>query len=51
MGLDMIVWRYRIVGNSSILTTKNTEIAENKSKLGYIVYCKRESNIYKYKNL
>ena len=44
----MMVWKYRIVGNSGILTTRNTDIAENKSKLGYIVYCKRESNIYKY---
>ena len=44
----MMVWKYRIVGNSGILTTRNTDIAENKSKLGYIVYCTRESNIYKY---
>jgi hypothetical protein len=44
----MIVWKYKIIGNAGIITTKNTELAEQKSKSGYIVYCKRESNIYKY---
>ena len=44
----MMVWKYKIILNSGIITTKNTELAEKKSKSGYLVYCKRESTIYKY---
>lgn len=44
----MIKWKYKIIGNAGIITTRNTEFAEKKSKLGYVVFCKRESNIYKY---
>ena len=44
----MMVWKYTIKGNAGIITTKNTELAEKKSKLGYIIYCKRISNIYKF---
>jgi len=44
----MITWRYKIQGTDKTIITRNTEYAEKKSKLGYIVFCKRESNIYKF---
>jgi len=44
----MMVWKYKIIGSAGTIITRNTEIAERKSKSGYLVYCKRESNIYKY---
>lgn len=44
----MMVWKYRIQTNVGVIITKNTEFAEKKSKLGNIVFCKRENNIYKF---
>lgn len=44
----MIVWRYTILTNVGIITTKNPEYAERRSKLGNIVYCKREKNFFKF---
>ena len=47
----MMTWRYKIRGANSTIITSNSEYAEQKSKLGYIVFCKRESNIYKFNHL
>jgi|GEM_PF-1569483 len=44
----MIAWTYRIQGINSTIITKNVDYAEQKSKLGYIVFCRRENNIYKF---
>ncbi len=44
----MIVWKYKIIGKAGVIMTQNTDLAEKKSKLGYWVFCKRVSNIYKY---
>ena len=44
----MIVWRYTILTDIGIITTKNCEYAEKRSKLGNIVFCKREKNYYKF---
>jgi hypothetical protein len=43
----MITWKYIIKGNYTTMITKNHDFAEQKSKLGCIVYCKREKNIFK----
>lgn len=43
----MIIWKYTILSDAGTITTRNPEYAEKKSKLGYPVFCKRESNIYK----
>ena len=43
----MTIWIYKILSGAGTITTKNTEYAEKKSKLGCIVFCKRETNIYK----
>jgi len=44
----MIVWKYRIQTDIGYIITKNTDYAEKRSKLGNIVFCKRENNVYKY---
>ena len=44
----MTIWKYIIKGNSGTIITKNHRYAEEKSNLGYIVFCKRENNIYKF---
>jgi len=44
----MIVWKYTILSDAGPIITKNYKYAENKSKLGNIVFCKRENNIYKF---
>ena len=44
----MIVWTYTIQGDAGTIVTRNTEYAEKKSRLGYLVFCKRENNVYKY---
>jgi len=44
----MIIWKYVIKGNAGTITTRNCEYAEQKSKLGYLVFCKRENNIFRY---
>ena len=47
-GLKLITWKYKIQGDACTIITRNPEYAEQKSKLGYIVFCKRETNIYKF---
>jgi len=44
----MNMWKYKIQSKSVTIITQNPDYAEMKSKLGNIVYCKREKNIYKY---
>jgi len=44
----MTIWKYIIHGKNSTIITSNTDYAEKKSKSGYIVFCKRESNMFKY---
>lgn len=43
----MSTWTYKILGANGIILTKNPDYAEMKSKNGYIVFCKRETNVYK----
>ena len=47
----MIVWKYTIQSDVGPIITKNTEYAEKKSKLGCIIFCKRENNHYKFNHL
>jgi len=44
----MTIWRYTIEGKSGMIVTRNYKYAEEKSRLGYLVFCKRETNIYKF---
>ena len=44
----MNIWKYIIKCNNGLIITKNFKIAEDKSKSGYTVFCKRDKNIYKY---
>jgi len=44
----MIVWKYKIQTDSGYIFTQNTSFAEQKSRLGNIVFCKREKNVYKF---
>lgn len=44
----MMVWKYKIQSSTGLIITQNPEYAEMKSKLGNIVYCKGESNVYRY---
>ena len=44
----MMTWIYKILGANSTIITSNLEYAERISKLGYVVFCKRESNIYRF---
>ena len=44
----MMVWTYKIKTDVGVIITKNVEYAEKKSRLGNIVFCKREKNMYKY---
>jgi len=46
----MIVWTYKIKGDSGDIITKNFKYAEEKSKLGCLVFCKGENNIFKYRH-
>ncbi|MDG6229153.1 MAG: hypothetical protein QCH96_04235 [Candidatus Thermoplasmatota archaeon] len=47
----MFTWTYTIkTANGFVLTTTNSEVAENKSKLGCRVHCKRTSNIFKFRH-
>jgi hypothetical protein len=41
-------WKYTILTNYGKIITCNFEYAERKSKSGYPIFCKKESNIYKY---
>ena len=47
-GKKMTIWKYIIKSNAGIIVTRNHQYAEKKSKLGYLVFCKRENNIYRY---
>jgi len=44
----MMIWCYKILTNNGIILTKDSEYAEKKSKLGNLVFCRRQSNHYKY---
>ena len=44
----MIVWKYTIQSEAGTIITRNPEYAEKRSRLGNIVFCKRETNIYKF---
>jgi len=44
----MMVWKYKILSEAGMIITQNLEYAEQKSKLGNIVFCKRENNVYKF---
>ncbi|MEF8878965.1 MAG: hypothetical protein V5A64_01065 [Candidatus Thermoplasmatota archaeon] len=44
----MDVWKYTIIGNNGTIFTSNHDYAEKKSRLGSIVFCKRETNIYRH---
>ncbi|UCF13433.1 MAG: hypothetical protein JSW06_04030 [Thermoplasmatales archaeon] len=44
----MITWKYIIKGDAGTIITKDHRYAEEKSRIGYRVFCKREKNIYKY---
>ncbi len=50
-GLEMMVWKYTIQTKVGNIITRNHEIAEMKSRLGYRVFCKRENNIFKYNHI
>ena len=47
----MIVWKYTILTDTGTIITKNPDIAERKSRSGYLVFCKRENNVYKYDHI
>ena len=44
----MMVWKYTIQSNAGVIITQNADYAEEKSRLGNIVFCKRENNVYKF---
>jgi len=44
----MINWKYTIYGEGCRIVTGNIDFAEQKSKQGYIIFCKRESNVFKF---
>jgi hypothetical protein len=44
----MVTWTYRIQAMNGCILTKNAEYAEQKSKHGYRVFCKRDSSIPRY---
>jgi len=44
----MFVWRYKILTDVGMIITRNPEYAEEKSKRGCLVFCKRENNVYKF---
>jgi len=44
----MIIWKYIIKSDAGTITTRNHQYAEEKSKRGYLVFCKRENNIYRF---
>jgi len=44
----MTFWRYIIKANSGDIITQDYHYAEEKSKLGYQVFCKREHTISRY---
>jgi hypothetical protein len=44
----MIVWTYTIQSTHGKTITQNPIYAEKRSKLGDLVFCKRETNFFKY---
>ena len=44
----MIVWIYKIITDMGPIITKDAAYAEKRSKLGNTVFCKRETNIYRF---
>lgn len=44
----MIVWRYTIQTGNGMIITRDPVYAEKQSRRGYIVFCKRETNLFKY---
>jgi hypothetical protein len=44
----MVIWKYIIQTDIGPIITSNYRYAEQRSKSGNIVFCKREKNIYKY---
>lgn len=44
----MNVWKFTIQSTNGKIITQNPAYAEKRSKLGDIVYCKRETNLFKY---
>jgi hypothetical protein len=44
----MMNWKYTIQTSNGVIVTRNPDFAEMKSRLGNIVFCKRESNIYRF---
>jgi hypothetical protein len=44
----MIVWKYTIYGDAGTIITRDPDFAEMKSRLGNIVFCKRETNVYSF---
>ncbi len=44
----MIVWKFTIQSANGKTITQNPIYAEKRSKLGDIVFCKRETNFYKH---
>lgn len=44
----MLIWKYVIQTNNGLIITKDVDFAEKKSRLGNTVFCKRESNLFRY---
>jgi hypothetical protein len=44
----MFVWIFTIQSSNGKIITKNPVYAEKRSKLGDIIFCKRETNFFKY---
>ncbi len=44
----MSIWKYVIKSNFGTIITKNYKYAEEKSKSGYVVFCKKENTINKF---
>ena len=44
----MIVWKYTIKTNNGMIVTKDPFYAEKHSRIGNIVFCKRETNLFRF---
>jgi len=44
----MTIWKYIIKTNNGMILTKDPFYAERHSKNGNIVFCKRETNLFKF---
>jgi len=47
----MFVWMYTILNRNGRIVTQNPIYAEQRSKLGDIVFCKRITNKYRYNQI